>query len=71
MRRTGLLIPVRSAEDIVGDVRRRHNAVSVARRILPQTTMLFPIASHFSGFASFEAEQGDGTWRETARFELG
>jgi len=69
-RRTGLLIPVRSAEDLVGDFRRRHNALSVARRIPPHVTVLFPfaraealdevllstVASHFSGFASFEAE---------------
>ncbi|MGZ8688738.1 MAG: 2'-5' RNA ligase family protein [Gaiellaceae bacterium] len=71
VRRTGLLIPVRSAEDIVGDFRRRHNAVSVARRIPPHITVLFPfagavdeallstVASHFSCFASFEAELCD------------
>jgi 2'-5' RNA ligase len=69
-RRTGLLIPVRSAEDLVGDFRRRHNAESVARRMPPHITVLFPfaraaavdapllsaVASHFSGFVSFEAE---------------
>ncbi len=69
-RRTGLLIPVHSAEDLVGDFRRRHNAASVARQIPPHITVLFPfaraaavdvpllsaVASHFSGFVSFEAE---------------
>jgi 2'-5' RNA ligase len=68
--RTGLLIPVPSAEDLVGGFRRLHNAGSVDRQIPPHITVLFPfaraaavdapllcaVASHFSGFASFEAE---------------
>jgi 2'-5' RNA ligase len=68
-RRTGLLIPV-AAEGLVGDFRRRHNAVTVARRLPPHITVLFPfaraaavddatrseLAAHFSTFAPFEAE---------------
>jgi 2'-5' RNA ligase len=67
--RTGLLILV-PAEEIVGDFRRRHNAVSVARRIPPHITVLFPfvtaaavdegthtdLAAHFAAFDSFAAE---------------
>ena len=66
--RTGLLIPV-AAEGLVGDFRSRHNAVSVARRIPPHITVLFPfvkaaavnertradLAAHFAAFDSFEA----------------
>lgn len=69
-RRTGLLIPVHGAEEVVGDFRRRHNAESVARRIPPHITVLFPFvrvanlddavrsvaASHFGCFAAFDAE---------------
>ena len=68
-RRTGLLIPV-AAEELVGDFRRRHNAVSLARRLPPHITVLFPfvkaaavdegiradLAAHFSTFTPFEAE---------------
>lgn len=72
-RRTGLLIPVREAEPLVGDFRRRHNAGSVARRIPPHVTVLFPfaradaiddeflatVAEHFAGLSGFEAELRD------------
>lgn len=71
-RRTGLLVPVREADPLVGDFRRRHNAESVARRMPPHVTVLFPFAraaavdddllhvvsSHFAGIAGFEAEMG-------------
>ena len=67
-RRTGLLIPV-AAEELVGDFRRRHNAVSLARRLPPHITVLFPfvkaaalnedthsdLAAHFSTLDPFEA----------------
>jgi 2'-5' RNA ligase len=63
-----LLIPV-PAEELVGDFRRRRNAVSVARRIPPHVTVLFPfleaaavndvthadLAAHFATFDRFEA----------------
>lgn len=69
-RRTGLLVPVRAAEPLVGRLRRRHHAESVARRIPPHVTVLFPfaradavdddlrcaVAAHFSGLARFEAD---------------
>lgn len=68
-RRTGLLIPV-TADALVGDFRRRHNAATVARRLPPHITVLFPfvpssavtsdlraeLAEHFATFDSFEAE---------------
>jgi len=68
-RRTGLLVPV-AADVLVADFRRRHNAVSVARRLPPHITVLFPfaraaevddgmrsdLAAHFSTFPPFEAE---------------
>ena len=75
-RRTGLLIRV-LADDLVGDFRRRHNALSVARRLPPHITVLFPfipaesvsdetmaaLSAHFSSFAPFEAElTGVGTF---------
>ncbi len=67
-RRTGLLIPV-DADSLVGDFRNRYNAATVARRLPPHITVLFPFArgvnvaethgadlgSHFSGFEPFEA----------------
>ena len=69
-RRTALLIPVREAEPLVGDFRRRHDAGAVARRIPPHVTVLFPfvpadaideellatVAEHFAGLSGFEAE---------------
>lgn len=69
-RRTGLLVPVHDADDLVADFRRRHNAASVARRLPPHITVLFPfaraeavddsmladVASLFSAFPRFEAE---------------
>ena len=69
VRRTGLLVPV-AAEELVGDFRRRFNAATVARRLPPHITVLFPFArageldetarseltAHFSAFAPFEAE---------------
>ena len=72
-RRTGLLIPVREAETLVGDFRRRHDAGAVARRIPPHVTVLFPyaradaideellatVAEHFAGISGFEAELRD------------
>lgn len=76
-RRTGLLIPVRSADGLVGDYRGRHNAATVSRQLPPHVTVLFPFAraaalddsllsevrSHFSGFTSFAAElDGVGQW---------
>jgi len=68
-RRTGLLIPV-DADSLVGDFRNRHNAATVARRLPPHITILFPFASgvnvastygadlvaHFATFEPFEAE---------------
>lgn len=42
--RTGLLIPVHAADELVHPYRRRHNAVSVARRLPPHITVLFPFA---------------------------
>lgn len=67
--RTGLFVPV-AADELVGNFRRRHHAVSVARRLPPHITVLFPfvraaavddgtrsdLAAHFSTFAPFEAE---------------
>jgi 2'-5' RNA ligase len=68
-RRTGLLIPV-AAEPLVDHFRRRHNAATVARRLPPHITVLFPfvrataldagtlseLRAHFSTFAPFDAE---------------
>jgi len=68
-RRTGLLIPV-DADSLVADFRIRYNAATVARRLPPHITVLFPFArgvtvaethgadlgTHFAGFEPFEAE---------------
>lgn len=68
-RRTGLLIPV-AADELVDDFRRRFNAATVARRLPPHITVLFPFArvpaldgamhddlgEHFAAFEPFEAE---------------
>ena len=68
-RRTGLLVPV-AADGLVGDFRRRFNAATVARRLPPHVTVLFPfaratavdaamhadLARHFATFTPFEAE---------------
>ena len=42
-RRTGLLVPV-AADELVADFRRRFNAATVARRLPPHITVLFPFA---------------------------
>ncbi len=68
-RRTGLLIPV-AADELVAGFRRRFNAATVARRLPPHITVLFPFArvsaldgaihddlrEHFAAFEPFEAE---------------
>lgn len=68
-RRTGLLVPV-AADGLVGDFRRRFNAATVARRLPPHVTVLFPFAravaadaglhadlvTHFASFTAFDAE---------------
>lgn len=68
-RRTGLLIPV-AADGLVADFRHRFNAATVARRLPPHITVLYPFAratavddriradlvTHFATFAPFEAE---------------
>ena len=68
-RRTGLLIPV-AADVLVRDFRRRYNAATVARRLPPHITVLFPftrgvdvaadygadLAAHFARFEPFAAE---------------
>lgn len=43
-RRAGLLVLVRAAEPPVGELRRRHNAEPVARRLPPPVTVPFPFA---------------------------
>jgi 2'-5' RNA ligase len=62
------LIPV-AADTLVGDFRNRHNAATVARRLPPHITILFPfargldvaarygsdLAAHFVGFETFAA----------------
>lgn len=67
-RRTGLLIPV-AADGLVGEFRSRYSAISVAKRIPPHITVLFPfargldvaatygadLAAHFAGFEPFAA----------------
>jgi 2'-5' RNA ligase len=64
--RTGLFVVV-EADPLVGDFRRRHHAASVARRLPPHVTILFPfvpvaavhdrlrsdLATHFSAFPAF------------------
>ena len=64
-----MLIPV-AADDLVAGFRQIHNAASVARRLPPHVTVLFPFAqpetiaadvhaeliAHFAGFEPFEAE---------------
>jgi len=69
--RTALFVRV-PADPLVEDFRRRHNASSVARRIPPHVTVLFPfalvagvdtslltrLAEHFSTFPAFEAALG-------------
>ena len=64
-----MLIPV-AADELVADFRRRFNAVTVARRLPPHITVLFPFApvptvdaavhddlgEHFAAFEPFEAE---------------
>jgi len=68
-RRTGLLVAVPAAERIAADFRRRFDAASVARRIVPHVTILFPfllveecdddvlslLRSHFAAQAAFDA----------------
>ena len=67
--RTGLLIPV-AADGLVAEFRSRFNAATVARRLPPHITVLYPFArvaaldeglsselvTHFAGFTAFEAE---------------
>ena len=67
--RAGLFVVV-PADDLVGDIRRRHHAASVARQLPPHVTIWFPfrlvadvddalraeLTRHFSGLAPFEAE---------------
>jgi len=69
-RRTGLLIHVASADELVADFRNRFNASTVARRLPPHITVLYPFArvpdlddelreeaaAHFATFPSFDAE---------------
>ena len=71
-RRTGLLIPV-AAGELVADFRHRFNAATVARRLPPHITILFPFArvpvldgamrddlgEHFAAFEPFEAALTD------------
>jgi 2'-5' RNA ligase len=68
-RRTGLPIPV-AADVLVGYFRSRYNAATVARRLPPHITVLFPFArgvdvaatygadlsAHFASFEPFAAE---------------
>jgi 2'-5' RNA ligase len=68
-RRTGLVVWVPEAEPVVGSFRRRFHAESVARRVVPHITVLFPfvpavhvddalrerVASHFAGHRAFDA----------------
>lgn len=68
-RRTGLLIPV-AADSLVAGFRRRYLAATVARRLPPHITLLFPFArgvdvgerhgrdleAHFARFEPFDAE---------------
>lgn len=68
-RRTGLLIPV-DADSLVADFRGRYNAATVARRLPPHITILFPFArgvsvaethgadltTNFARFQPFDAE---------------
>jgi 2'-5' RNA ligase len=68
-RRTGLLVPV-AADSLVAAFRRRYLATTVARRLPPHITVLFPFArgedvadrygsdleAHFATFEPFDAE---------------
>ena len=68
-RRTGLLVAVPAAEPLVAGFRRRFDAASVARRIVPHVTVLFPflpidecdddvqslLRSHFVAQPAFDA----------------
>jgi 2'-5' RNA ligase len=68
-RRTALLVTVPPAEPLVDDFRRRYDAASVARRIVPHVTILFPfltveecdndarslLRTHFAAQPGFEA----------------